>query len=35
VYGKIYIDLTPTFFAELNGSLQDKFSINWMFTAMK
>jgi len=35
VDGKVYMELTPTFFAELNGSLQDKFGINWMFTAMK
>ena len=29
----IYMELAPTFFAELHGSLQDKYGINWMFTA--
>ena len=33
--GKVEMDLTPTFFAELHGSLQDKFGINWMFTVEK
>lgn len=33
--GEIYMELAPTFFAELHGSLQDKFGVNWMFTAMK
>lgn len=33
--GEIYMELAPTFFSELHGSLQDKFGINWMFTAMK
>lgn len=33
--GEIYIDLTPSFFAELHGSLRDKFGINWMFTVME
>lgn len=31
----IYMDLTPTFFAELHGSLRDKFGVNWMFTGVK
>jgi len=33
--GKVYMELTPTFFALLHGSLKDKFGINWMFTVMK
>lgn len=33
--GKIYMELAPSFFAALHGSLQDKFGINWMFTALK
>lgn len=33
--GEIYMELTPSFFATLHGSLQDKFGINWMFTALK
>ncbi|MFV0464693.1 MAG: VOC family protein [Lachnospiraceae bacterium] len=33
--GHIYLDLSPSFFAVLHGSLQDKFGINWMFTASK
>lgn len=33
--GKIYMELAPSFFAVLHGSLQDKFGINWMFTALK
>lgn len=33
--GEIYMELTPSFFASLHGSLRDKFGINWMFTAMK
>lgn len=33
--GEIYMELVPTFFADLHGSLQDKFGINWMFSAMK
>lgn len=32
--GKIYMELTPSFFAKKHGSLQDKFGINWMFTAL-
>jgi len=31
--GAIINDLQPTFFAELHGSLCDKFGISWMFTA--
>lgn len=33
--GEIYMELAPSFFATLHGSLRDKFGINWMFTAMK
>jgi PhnB protein len=33
--GKIYMELTPSFFAVLHGSLQDKFGISWMFTVSK
>lgn len=33
--GEIYMELSPSFFATLHGSLRDKFGINWMFTAMK
>lgn len=33
--GEIYAELGPTFFAVLHGSLQDKYGINWMFTALK
>jgi PhnB protein len=33
--GEVYMELTPSFFAALHGSLRDKFGINWMFTAMK
>lgn len=33
--GDIYMELTPSFFATLHGSLQDKFGVNWMFTALK
>ena len=33
--GKIYMELSPSFFAVLHGSLQDKYGINWMFTALK
>ncbi len=31
--GIIYMDLKPSFFAKLHGSLQDKFGVNWMFSA--
>ncbi|HEX3077449.1 MAG TPA: VOC family protein [Lachnospiraceae bacterium] len=33
--GNIYMQLEPSFFAAAHGSLQDKFGINWMFTALK
>lgn len=33
--GEIYMELTPSFFAVLHGSLRDRFGINWMFTAIK
>jgi PhnB protein len=31
----MYMELAPSFFANLHGSLQDRFGINWMFTASK
>ncbi|MGI6357937.1 MAG: VOC family protein [Bacillota bacterium] len=33
--GTIYMELAPAFFAAAHGSLQDRFGINWMFTALK
>jgi PhnB protein len=33
--GEVYMELTPSFFASLHGSLRDRFGINWMFTASK
>ena len=30
--GEVINDLQPTFFAELHGSLRDKFGISWMFS---
>jgi len=33
--GHIHMELAPTFFAQLHGSLQDKFGINWMFSVMR
>ncbi|SHJ97175.1 PhnB protein [Anaerocolumna jejuensis DSM 15929] len=30
--GKIYLELSPTFFAKLHGHLQDRFGVNWMFS---
>lgn len=30
--GIIHMDLQPTFFAKLHGSLKDKFGVTWMFT---
>ena len=33
--GQIYMELAPSFFAKLHGSLRDRFGINWMFTAEK
>lgn len=33
--GHIYMELAPSFFAVLHGSLKDKFGVNWMFTLMK
>jgi len=33
--GEIYMELTPTFFAAVHGSLRDRFGVNWMFTALK
>ncbi len=33
--GEVYMELSPSFFATLHGSLQDKYGVNWMFTALK
>ncbi len=33
--GEIYMELAPSFFAALHGSLRDRFGINWMFTATR
>lgn len=33
--GEVYMELAPTFFAALHGSLRDKYGVNWMFTALK
>jgi PhnB protein len=33
--GEIYMELAPSFFAHLHGSLRDRFGINWMFTASR
>jgi len=33
--GEVYMDLAPSFFAQLHGSLCDRFGVNWMFTALK
>jgi PhnB protein len=30
--GSVYMDLQPTFFAKLHGSVQDKYGVTWMFT---
>ncbi len=35
VKAEVYMELTPSFFAELHGSLKDQFGVNWMFTAEK
>lgn len=32
--GNIVMDLQPTFFSKLHGSVMDKFGIIWMFTVM-
>lgn len=32
--GFVQMDLQPTFFAKLHGSVQDKFGVTWMFTVM-
>jgi PhnB protein len=31
--GEVYMELAPSFFAAFHGSLQDRFGVNWMFTA--
>ncbi len=33
--GTVYMELTPSFFAALHGSLRDKYGVNWMFTVTK
>ncbi len=33
--GQVYMELAPSFFASLHGSLRDRYGINWMFTALK
>ena len=33
--GEVYMDIAPSFFAQLHGSLRDRFGVNWMFTALK
>lgn len=33
--GKVYHDVAPSFFASLHGSLQDRYGVNWMFSALK
>jgi PhnB protein len=33
--GEVYMELAPSFFAAAHGSLQDRFGINWMFTALR
>lgn len=33
--GKVYMDLQPSFFALLHGSLRDAYGVNWMFTVEK
>ena len=30
--GTVFMELAPSFFAKLHGSLRDAFGINWMFT---
>lgn len=30
--GTILMDLQPTFFAKLHGSVKDKYGVSWMFT---
>ncbi|MCL1897727.1 MAG: VOC family protein [Micrococcales bacterium] len=30
--GEVHLNLAPTFFAKLHGSLRDAYGINWMFT---
>jgi PhnB protein len=30
--GKVNLELTPSFFAKLHGSLCDQYGVNWMFT---
>jgi len=33
--GEIYMELAPSFFAALHGSLRDKFGIIWLFSVLK
>ncbi|MCM3118227.1 VOC family protein [Neobacillus sp. MER 74] len=30
--GSVFMDLQPTFFAKLHGSVKDKYGVSWMFT---
>lgn len=30
--GSVFMDLAPTFFAKLHGSVKDKYGVTWMFT---
>lgn len=30
--GSVFMDLAPTFFAKLHGSVRDKYGVTWMFT---
>lgn len=30
--GSVYMNLAPTFFAKLHGSVKDKYGVTWMFT---
>ncbi len=30
--GEVYMEMAPSFFAKLHGSLRDRYGINWMFT---
>ncbi|WP_307413973.1 VOC family protein [Neobacillus ginsengisoli] len=32
--GTIHMDLQPTFFSKLHGSVKDKYGVTWMFTVM-
>lgn len=32
--GAVHMELQPTFFAKLHGSVKDKYGVTWMFTVM-